>query len=186
MVAFSSSYPTGAPLPRIKTDNASTGFTVGREFRFFYELNIPNAESVWVKVVVGTDSILRYQTLTADTGAIRFRAWRDATEVGPFSAPSSPTSGWFNRNPAAQAEFSYVGQNAVTIGGDGAATVVGATCSEVIRVRTSGSTAQRTSVGGDATQERGVSAGTYYLQLENIAGSGAAEGVYTFVLEELE
>lgn len=174
----------GSEAPsRLRVDVGSTGFFAGKEFRFFYEFNITSGESAWVKVVVNTPSTLKFQWFSIDDGSLRFRAWRDATEVGPFSAPASPTSGLLNRNPEAQAEFGYVGQNVVTIGGDGAATTGSATVSEIVRLVTSGATAQQISVGNTATQERGISPATYFLQLENV-GNGACQGVYSFVLEE--
>ncbi len=172
--------------PRIRTDNGSTGFFAGREFRFFYEFNIASAQSAWVKAILPVDCVLRLENIEVDTGGVRYRSWRDATDVGPWVAPASPTGGYLSRNPWAQAASGYVQQTSAEVGGNGAATIVGATVSGIVRLLTAGATAQRTSVGFADQQERGVSAGTYYIQLENIAGSGAAEGVYTFVLEELE
>lgn len=145
---------------RLRVDNGSTGFFAGKEFRFFYEFNIANGQSAWIKVVANTNSTLKLQTLEVDEGGVRFRAWRDATDVGPWSAPSSPLSGYFNSNPAAQAFYGYVGQNVVTIGGNGAATTVGATVAEIARVATAGSTAQRVTVGQNSISERGIMTGT--------------------------
>jgi len=127
---------------------------------------------------------LKLQSIEVDEGGVRFRAWRGATDVGPWAAPASPLSGFFNSNPAAQAQYGYVGQTVVTIGGNGAATTGSATVAEIARVATSGSTAQRVTVGSTSISERGILAATYYLQLENIASSGAARGVYNFILEE--
>lgn len=167
---------------RVQVDNGSTGFFLGREFRFFYELNIPANESRWVRVVSPIDFILRSQVAAVDDGTLRFRAWRESTDVGPWSAPASPASGWFNRNAAAQERFGYTGQVSVEMGGDGAALEDG-TVAEVARIKASGSTAQRTTVSAAAGLERGVTAGTYHLQLENL-GSGPVEGVYSFIIEE--
>lgn len=188
MTTYNANYPHPAILtnfddPRIQVDEGSTGFFLGREFRFFYEFNISNAQSAWVKVDVGVNSTLKMQSLTVDSGGVRFRAWRGGTENGPFSAPAGPSSGWFNLNPPAETEYSYVGQNAVTIGGNNAVDTDG-TVAEIVRVLTAGATAQKTSVGFSGQKERGIAAGTYYLQIENIASSGAATGVYDFVLEE--
>jgi len=169
---------------RLRVDTGSTGFFAGKEFRFFYEFNIASGQSAWVKVVTGVDSTLKLQSIEVDEGGVRFRAWRNATDVGPWVAPASPLSGFFNSNPAAQLEYGYVVQTAVSIGGNGAATTGSATVAEISRVATSGSTAQRSTVGQNSISERGILAATYHLQLENIAGSGAARGVYNFILEE--
>lgn len=168
---------------RTPVDVGSTGFFLGQEFRFFYEFNIPNAESRWLRVIVPVDFTLKLQTFTVDQGALRFRAWRDSTDTGPWSAPASPTSGYFNRNPSAATEIGYVQQSTVELGGNGAAGTDG-TVSEIVRVRSAGATAQQATIGQNVISERGVPAGTYYLQLENIAGSGSTLGVYVFNLEE--
>ena len=169
-------------IGRLPVDVGSTGFYAGREFRFFYEFDIPSGESRWVKATIPSCN-LRLQTIEVDSGALRYRAWRGATDVGPWVAPASPTSGVFNRNPIDAAIHNYTLQSVIEIGGNGAATTVGATVSEIARVRTSGATGQRTTVGENISMERGVLEGTYYLQLENI-DTGAAVGVYSFVLEE--
>lgn len=55
---------------------------------------------------------------------------------------------------------------------------------EVMRVKTSGSTAQKTTIGGSISGERGLAAGTYYLKFSNLPASGTADGVYTLVWQE--
>ena len=167
---------------RVQVDVGSTGFSLGQEYRFFFELDIPVGESRWVRVTAPINFILRAQNAAVDDGALRFRAWRDATDVGPWAAPASPTSGWFNRNSVAQDKFGYVGQIVVEIGGDGAALEDG-TVSEIARIKSAGSTAHQATVSGSAGGERGVPAGTYYLQLEN-TGTGSLTGVYGFIIEE--
>ncbi len=173
----------GAAPSRLRVDPGSTGFFAGKEFRFFYEFNIANAQSNWIKVVVPVDSTAKFQDLSVDDGGVRFRVWQGNTEQGPFFAPSSPTGGYFSLNQSAQDKYGYVRQSSVFIGGNGAALTDG-TVSEVIRILTASGTGQRTTVGTSGIAERGIPAGTYYLQLENIAATGAATGVYTFVLEE--
>ncbi len=168
---------------RTPVDVGSTGFGLGQEFRFFHEFNIPNGESRWVRVIVPVDFTLKLQTFTVDQGDLRFRAWRGSTDTGPWTAPASPASGYFNRNAMAATERGYVQQSIVEMGGNGAAGEDGEV-SEIVRLRTAGATAQQVTVGSTITSERGVPAGTYFLQLENIAGSGATQGVYVFHLEE--
>lgn len=172
-----------AKYGRTPVDIGSTGFYLGQEFRLFYEFNIPTAESRWVKVICPTNFLLKLQTFSIDSGALRFRAWRDSTDSGPWTALASPASGYFNRNDIAATERGYVQQSTVELGGNLAAAMDG-TVSEIVRLRTSGATAQQITIGGSVSSERGVPAGTYYLQLENIASSGATTGVYAFNLEE--
>lgn len=168
---------------RLQVDNGSTGFFLGKEFRFFYEFSVPQGDSAWVRVQVAVNSTLKFQTIAVSSGDVRFRAWRDATDNGPWSNPASPSSGFLNMNSAAAEAFEYVGQNSVQIGGDGAADPDGVV-SEVVMITTADNSNFRNSVGGASGQfERGVRAGTYHLQIEN-TGTGTTTGVYEFVLEE--
>lgn len=173
----------GAAPSRLRVDNGSTGFFAGKEFRFFYEFSIANGESAWIKVVVPTDSTAKFQDISVDEGGVRFRVWSGSTEIGPFFEPASPTGGYFSLNQAAQDKYGYVRQSSVLVGGNGAALTDG-TVSEIVRVVTSGASGHRSTVGSGSIAERGIPAGTYHLQLENIASSGIATGVYGFVLEE--
>lgn len=170
-----------ANIGRLPVDVGSTGFFAGREVRFFYEFSIPTGESRWLRIVA-PDVILAHQIISVDAGAIRYRAWRDATDSGPWAAPASPTSGLFSSNPIAAAEYGHTTETTVEIGGNLAVATDG-TVSEIARVRTSGATAQQVTVGLSSPSERGIAAGTYHLQLENISNA-TATGVYNFVLEE--
>lgn len=175
-------YPD-AQVGRTPVDVGSTGFFAGQELRFFYEFNIPNGESRWVRATLPVNSTLKAQAGQVDQGFLRFRAWRGATDNGPWSAPASPTSGVFNRNQVAATRMNYTIQSTFEIGGDGAADEDGEV-SEIARIKTANATGQIATVGQTITSERGIPAGTYYLQLENLAASGATTGVYYFSLEE--
>lgn len=172
-------------IGRVQVDVGNTGFFDNREFRYFREMTIPTTESRWTRVTVdgsGDGIILRLQKLTVDAGAIRFRAWRDTSPAGlTFAAPASPTSGVFANNnlPSAPA---YT-QNTVIENAAQDADPVDGVVAEIIRVRSSGATAQSATVGASVIGERGIAPGVYYLQFENISNSSAT-CVYDLIFEE--
>ena len=168
---------------RVQVDVGNTGFFGGREFRFFRELTIPSNQSRWTRVTVVDDGIiLRLQKLTVDAGAIRFRAWRDTNPAGlTLSVPASPDSGLFSNNnlPSVPA---YTGKTVVENAPENA-DPVGGIVAESIRVRSSGSTAQASTVGQSVIGERGIGPGKYWLEFENITNSESI-GVYDLIFEE--
>lgn len=175
---------------RLRVDNGNTAFFAGREFRMFYEFSsedtantIAAGQSHWLKFVLPVDCILRLENISVDTGAIRYRSWRGGTDSGPWTATQGPKFGVFSRNGWAQAASGYVQQSTIEYSATNTAHGADGTVSGIARIRSAGATAQRVSVGASAQQERGVPAGTYFIQLENIS-AGAAEGVYTLAFEE--
>lgn len=177
---------------RLQVDVANTGFFDNRESRYFREFRVPSGQSWWIKVVVPADGIiLRNQTLRIDDGRIRFRAWRDLTINANFVQPSTPVdphtdlttlcSGHFRQNnlPSApdHTRLTEITESEAEV------SVSGGVCSEVQRLRTSGSTAQAISVGLTTDDERGIGPDTYYLELQNL-GSGDAVGEYILKYEE--
>lgn len=161
---------------RLRVDTGQTGFFEGREFRTFYEFNIPSANSVYIRVTSPVDFILFEQSLTVDAGSVRFTALIDATPAGTFSN-NLPVIGK-NRMASRKQPF-YNAQLTLTSGG----TASGGTVVELFRVVAANATAQQQTVLGASSTERGLPAGTYYLRLENI-GNAAATGVYTIIWEE--
>jgi hypothetical protein len=170
-------------IRRVQVDTGNTGFFDGREFRYFREVEIPANQSVWTRVTADAFGIiLRLQTLTVEEGAVRFRAWRDATITGvTFAAPASPTSGIFQNNglPSAPART----RTTIIEEGGNHTAIVGGVVSEVIRVRAPTSTAQRATFAESSQSERGVPGGVFYLQLENTANSTCTV-VYSLQFEE--
>lgn len=70
---------------RLRVDAGQTGFYGGREFRTFFEFNIPSGNVQVFKFVAPIDFMLFEQTLTVDGGSIRFQAITGATEVATFN-----------------------------------------------------------------------------------------------------
>lgn len=161
---------------RLRVDVAQTGFFEGREFRSFYEFSVSSGSSFVIKFTSAVDFILFEQSLSVDSGGIRFSAITGATETSSFNT-SVPVIGK-NRMSSRPTPY-YTSQASISTGG----TISGGTVVEVVRVITANSTAQESSVGGVISTERGLPAGTYYLKFENTENS-TTTGVYALFWEE--
>lgn len=166
---------------RVRVDVAQTGFFEGREFRSFREFSIASGQSLWIKVSAPVAFILFEQSLTVDSGSIRFSAFSGATGTGDYTV-QLPVIGK-NRMPSRRQYDTVSGyyEPQITLSTGGAAT--GGNLVEVFRVVAANSTAQQATVGGIVATERGLPAGDYYLKLENISNS-TATGVYSLFWEE--
>lgn len=161
---------------RLRVDTGQTGFFEGREFRTFWEVNLPAGSSRYFKFTSPVDFILTEQSLALDSGSARFTAITGAIDSGTYNVPL-PIIG---KNRMASRKAPYYNPQ-VTILTGGSAT--GGTIVELFRVVAANATAQQQTVLGANSTERGLPAGTYHLRIENI-GSGAATGVYTLIWEE--
>lgn len=165
---------------RVQVDVSQTGFWLGHQRRISHEFNVPNGATQVLKFDSASDFIIQFQGISVDAGAIRLRAFRDVqgTEGGTFGT----TIAQWQVNLMSTAD-SPAGNVTITTGGTFTPNG-GEAPAEVIRARTSSATAQRISVSGNVSDERGLPAGAYYLMLENIAGTGEAQGVYDLRWEE--
>lgn len=168
---------------RLRVDAAQTGLFEGREFRTFFEFNIPAGSVQIFKFVSPIDFMLFEQNLTVDSGSIRFQALTGSTEVATFDT-SLPIIG---KNRMAQRRQPYytsvvsITTHATPVAfGSG---VTGGTVVENNRVVSANATAQQQTVTAAGQSERGLPAGTYYLRLHNF-GNGASTGVYSIFWEE--
>lgn len=168
---------------RLRVDVGQTGFFEGREFRTFFEFNIPAGNVQVIKFVSPIDFMLFEQTLAVDAGSIRFQALTGATEIATFNT-ALPIVGKNRMTQRKQPYYTSVittttHATPVALG----AGVTGGTVVENTRIVATNATAQQQTVSGGAQSERGLPAGTYYLRLHNF-GSGAATGVYSLFWEE--
>jgi hypothetical protein len=159
---------------RVKVQEGSEAFSAGRAFRLPYEYSI-GATPVVLRFTSPVNFNLTLQTLSLDNGNIRLDAYRDATESGTWTDVEA-----YKRNAV---DGDYTRQ--VTVDTGGTITPIGGSV-DIIRLRTSGSTAQRTNVGGALSGKRRLPPGTYYLQLSRIEGNETATGVYLIEWEELD
>ena len=167
---------TNEGYARIRTDSAQTGFFEGREFRTFFEFSIASGATQGFKVVAGSNFILFEQNLTVDAGSIRLNAYTDATQSTTYTTPL-PIIGK-NRMPTRLSPY-YTSVMTINTGGSR----TGGAVVETARVCAAGATAQQASVGAVVSSERGLPAGTYYIDLVNFSNS-TATGVYSLWWEE--
>lgn len=159
-------------------DISDVGFWEGRQFRISFELSIPTGTTQYIRFIAAEDFALLRQELAVDANGVKFTALRDATTGGTWT-PITPRAKniMSTTNP-------YTAKTVIESGtiADGA-TVSGGVLTETIRVVASGATAQASTVGATAGDQRGLPAGTYLLVFQCL-GNGTATGVYTLIFEE--
>lgn len=167
------------PNARMRVDPGQTGFYARRMWRLSFEFIDLDATPVVLRVTMPVNFQIHLQSLSVDVGGVGLRAYRtgQGTPGGSFTTPVTMYSvNFMDEKPA----YAFVG--AVATGGT---FTPSAPAVETIRVRTSGATAQQSTVSAAQTGERGLSADTYYLVISKLAGvSGGSSGVYTLIIEE--
>lgn len=159
---------------RMRVDQDQTSFWQGLQYRSFREVNIPSGATEVIKVVAPVNTVLFDVSLTLDASAVRLRTVSGGTAGGTFGV----TLPVLRKNNMTDCPV-IPAQNSLFSGG----THSGGVDIDVIRLVVAGATAQQTSVGSKAYDQRGVSPGTYYWRLENI-GNSAATGVFSCWWEE--
>ena len=164
---------TGDTNPRLRVDVGQTGFFEGREFRTFHEFSIPTGQSAYLRATVPFDIILYSTKLTLDNGQLRLTLRAGGAEAGTWAPVAVLPKNTMAVAPA------YAGQVSVDAGG----THSGGVTLDVVRLGSTSLGHRVSTVGGQVADERGVGAGVYYYQLENLDGE-TATGVFSAFWEE--
>lgn len=164
-------------LRRLRVDTSQTSFFTGHQGRTFKELSIAAGATYLIRITVPVDTVLWNVNLTVDAGSIRLSTYVGGTPgITPTDViPAIPK----NTMPSRPSPF-YTLQNQLV---GAATTLTGGTLIDVLRVVTSGATAQQISVGSSPFSERGVGPGTYFWVFNNFS-SGTATGVFSSFWEE--
>lgn len=168
---------------RIRVDNGQTGFFARRMWSIGYEFPSANpiaATPLVFRLIIPTNFIIHAHSLAVDQGGVTLRTYRETqgTPGGTFDPYVLQTENGMDEKPA------YQFQALAALGGTFVATA-GQEPITALRVRTSGATAQQSSVNGSVVSEKGRPAGTYYAVLSRMTGvSGNCTGVYNLVVEE--
>lgn len=171
-----------AKYRRYRVDVAQTGFFEGREFRTFKELNIPQGQTLVMRINVTVNTILQSVGITLDAGSVKLRTVSGGTPVGSFASnlPIIPKNTMTGTEFPAPPLPLYVAQNTINYGATG---LNGGVDIDVIRLVVANASGQASSVGSAQDDSRGVGPGTYYWVFENF-GNGAATGVFSSFFEE--
>ena len=161
---------------RLRVDTGQTSFFIERQFRGFFEFNLAAGATRYFKVDAAVNTVLWNVALSVDSGGVKLETLAGGVENGVWTPISLFPKNTMTTRPT---PF-YVGQNTVTTGG----TFTGGTLIDVVRVVTSSSTAQQSTVGSVPFSERGVAPGIYQWKLTNISQSGSTTGVFNFFYEE--
>jgi len=164
---------------RLAVDVSNTAFFEGKEYRVSLEYAVGGTPLV-LRFDAPGDFILQRQALSCDAGNIRFRAYRDVQ--GVESGTFGNIIPIYSVNLMAESP-AVMPQAGITSGGEFTPNE-GEPSVETIRLRTSGSTAQRITVTSAVGDERGLPAGVYYLVLARMDGSDTAAGVFDLSWEE--
>lgn len=185
----------GAPQPsiftsgeegfqRLRVDQGQTSFFEGREFRLVRKLVVAAGTPFVIRFTSAVDFILLEQSLSVSVGDLEFYAFRETqgSPSGSFTALAVPPIGknigaTYRRYNGAR----YATGVALASGGDFTPTDANV-YADYDRAKTSGATAQQTSVQGGDDTVRYLAAGTYYLKFTST--SGTSEGRFSLAWEE--
>lgn len=143
------------------TNELSTDFLDGLQFRAFGEFDLSNGEELVFKIVAPNDFYLDSIVLNLNSGSIEYMSKLGGVEGGVFTPLETifPLNGR-NDVPA------YTRLIQVSAGG----TVTGGIVFDMISVKT-GTNNQRISITEEAGSKRGIAAGTYYLVVKATANT---------------
>lgn len=147
---------------RVKVDQGSTDWFLGREFRNYYEIiRAASWTTFWLRVTATDNFHLLSQRITLDSGACRASVWLGATESGSWTDIPS-----FGRNRMSDTPLET---SVLTLAVGGSFT--GGTEADLLRVRTTSSIGNQTATNvGSETDVRGLPAGVYAIKIEPITG----------------
>lgn len=164
------------PSRRLRVDSAQTGFFAGREFRTFRRLNLAQGAEFIIKFTTPIDIILHKLVINLTQGEAEIATEIGGTEGGTFATPL-PIIG---RNTMSERPSPFYNfQASINEGG----TLAGSTEIDVIMVKSADNSNFAGNVSTQETDERGVSAGSYYFRVKN-TGDITAIGVINAWWEE--
>lgn len=143
---------------RIRVDSGQTSFFQGKQFRSYYDFSLAAAEVRYFRFTSLTDFVLFDQTLSVSGGSVRLSVWTGSIASGTWT--TIPVIGKNRMSSIPQP--TYVSGVTFETGG----TFTGGTEVEAIRLVSATATAQQSTVGASAGDERGLPASTFYIKIE--------------------
>lgn len=166
------------PSARLRVDVGQTSFFAGREFRTFIRFNIANGASLYLRFSCPVNFILFDERIALNSGEIDHTAYRVVSDVsGTWSQRPS-----IGRNIMSERPVPYYYPVGMLEYGGSFNVSPSDEVGPPMLPKTSGATAQQSTIPAGNSRERGLSAGTYYLKMTAV--SGPAVGVYYLDWEE--
>lgn len=163
---------------RVRVDVGQTSFFEGREFRTFVRLNIPQGQSLYMCFTCPVNFILHDERLVVNSGEADHTAYRVVSDItGTWTPRPAIGRNIMTDRPTPP----YAAQGALEYGGSFSVNPTDEVGPPMIP-KTSGATAQQSTVPSGNSRERGLAPGTYYLKLTAV--SGPLVGVYYLDWEE--
>ena len=159
---------------RIRVDQGQTSFFQGKQFRSYHDFNLASAESRYFRFESLTDFVLFDQTISVSGGSVRLSVWTGSIASGTWT--TIPVIGKNRMSSIPQPP--YVSSVAFQTGG----AFTGGTEVEAIRLVSATATAQQSTVGASAGDERGLPASTFYIKIE--ATNSTPTVLYSLFWEE--
>ena len=159
---------------RIRVDTGQTSFFLGKQFRSYRDFTLSAAEVRYFRFTSLTDFVLFDQTLSVSGGSVRLSVWTGATASGTWTP--IPVIGKNRMSSIPQPP--YVTGVTFETGG----TFTGGTEVEAIRLVSATATAQQSTVGASAGDERGLPASVFYIKIE--ATNSTPTVLYSLFWEE--
>ncbi|BAG70404.1 hypothetical protein RSB1_gp46 [Ralstonia phage RSB1] len=154
---------------RVKVDQGSTDFFLGREFRTYFEIiKAASWTTFWLRAEATAPFNLQSQRVTLDVGAARISVWRNATPAGSWTDVPLFGRNLFPDTPVVTPTFK------LQSGG----TFSGGTESDLLRIRCGTNQGNQSSSNvGDDIDTRFLPAGTYAIKIEPITGLANTDGL---------
>ena len=156
------------PKPRIRVEVGEHTFWQGQGFRAFYEFSIAQGATQVIRVTAGGNIEVSSQRITVDAGSIRMAAASGGTPGGTWTT----VAGQFPVNQMSDTPV-YAKTTLVDTGG----THTGGIERDLLRIVSDLQGNAASTIGAVIGNTRGLSAGSYYVRLQNI-GTVNATGVY--------
>lgn len=159
---------------RVRVDVGQTGFFAGREFRSFYEFDIPSGQALVIKALPAVDVILYEFKVELTLSQVKVSLISGGTDGGSF-ATALPVLKTNQMTTASD----YTSQTTVSAGG----THSGGTTFDVVEVISGSNLNKAITQIADSDQPLGFPAGSYYIKIQNTDGANA-KGIIKFRWEE--
>lgn len=162
------------PYARMRVDVGQTGFFAGREFRTFYEFNIPSGTTRVIKVVAPVNTIVQMFAFELELAELRVELRGGGTESGTFGTPLAilPANSMTTAS-------GYTSQVTMSTGGSH----TGGTVYDLLKLYSGANVNKAIQSTADESLPQGFAPSTFYISMNNTDGA-TATGIFRTRWEE--